>query len=101
MATDIDKYLSFALSLFLVFGLSFETPVVQMVLVRMGIVSMQKMIDFRPYFIVISFVIAAIVTPPDVISQLMLAIPLCLLYQFGIFLARYVTPQENQDEAAS
>jgi sec-independent protein translocase protein TatC len=101
MATDIDKYLSFALSLFLVFGLSFETPVVQMVLVRMGIVSMQKMIDFRPYFIVISFVIAAIVTPPDVISQLMLAIPLCLLYQFGIFLARYVTPQESQDEAAS
>jgi sec-independent protein translocase protein TatC len=67
----------------------------------MGIVSMQKMIDFRPYFIVISFVIAAIVTPPDVISQLMLAIPLCLLYQFGIFLARYVTPRENQDEAAS
>lgn len=101
MATDIDKYLSFALSLFLVFGLSFETPVVQMVLVRMGIVSMQKMIDFRPYFVVISFVIAAIVTPPDVISQLMLAIPLCLLYQFGIFLARYVTPQESQDEAAS
>jgi sec-independent protein translocase protein TatC len=101
MATDIDKYLSFALSLFLVFGLSFETPVVQMVLVRMGIVSMQKMIDFRPYFIVISFVIAAIVTPPDVISQLMLAIPLCLLYQFGIFLARYVTPRENQDEGSS
>lgn len=100
MATDIDKYLSFALSLFLVFGLSFETPVVQMVLVRMGIVSMQKMIDFRPYFIVISFVIAAIVTPPDVISQLMLAIPLCLLYQFGIFLARYVTPRENQDEGS-
>ena len=101
MATDIDKYLSFALSLFLVFGLSFETPVVQMVLVRMGIVSMQKMIDFRPYFIVISFVIAAIVTPPDVISQLMLAIPLCLLYQFGIFLARYVTPRENEDDANS
>ena len=94
MATDIDKYLSFALSLFLVFGLSFETPVVQMVLVRMGIVSMKKMIDFRPYFIVIAFVIAAIVTPPDVISQLMLAIPLCLLYQFGIFLARYVTPRD-------
>lgn len=98
MATDIDKYLSFALSLFLVFGLSFETPVVQMVLVRMGIVSMKKMIDFRPYFIVIAFVIAAIVTPPDVISQLMLAIPLCLLYQFGIFLARYVTPRDQQDD---
>ena len=101
MATDIDKYLSFALSLFLVFGLSFETPVVQMVLVRMGIVSMQKMIDFRPYFIVIAFVIAAVVTPPDVISQLMLAIPLCLLYQFGIFLARYITPRGKDDESDS
>jgi sec-independent protein translocase protein TatC len=100
MATDIDKYLSFALSLFLVFGLSFETPVVQMVLVRMGIISMQKMIDFRPYFIVIAFVIAAIVTPPDVISQLMLAIPLCLLYQFGIFLARYVTPRAQEEESS-
>lgn len=101
MATDIDKYLSFALSLFLVFGLSFETPVVQMVLVRMGIVSIQKMIDFRPYFIVIAFVIAAVVTPPDVISQLMLAIPLCLLYQFGIFLARYITPRGKDEESDS
>jgi len=101
MATDIDKYLSFALSLFLVFGLSFETPVVQMVLVRMGIVSIQKMIDFRPYFIVIAFIIAAVVTPPDVISQLMLAIPLCLLYQFGIFLARYITPRGKDEESDS
>ena len=92
MATDIDKYLSFALSLFLVFGLSFETPVVQMVLIRMGVVSLQKMIDFRPYFIVAAFVVAAIVTPPDVISQLMLAIPLCLLYQLGIWLSGWVTP---------
>lgn len=101
MATDIDKYLSFALSLFLVFGLSFETPVVQMVLVRMGIVSIQKMVDFRPYFIVIAFVIAAVVTPPDAISQLMLAIPLCLLYQFGIFLACYITPREKDEENAA
>ena len=101
MATDIDKYLSFALSLFLVFGLSFETPVVQMVLVRMGIVSLQKMKDFWPYFVVAAFVVAAIVTPPDVISQLMLAIPLCLLYQFGLLLARWVTPQEVAEAEAS
>ncbi len=99
MATDIDKYLSFALSLFLVFGLSFETPVVQMVLVRLGVVSLQKMKDFRSYFIVIAFVIAAIVTPPDVISQLMLAIPLCLLYQLGIYLAGWITPEKRADEA--
>lgn len=103
MATDIDKYLSFALSLFLVFGLSFETPVVQMVLVRMGIVSLQKMKDFWPYFVVSAFVVAAIVTPPDVISQLMLAIPLCLLYQFGLVLARWVTPSaqaQSEDTTA-
>lgn len=96
MATDIDKYLSFAISLFLVFGVSFETPVVQMVLVRMNIVSLQKMRDFRSYFIVIAFVVAAIVTPPDVVSQLLLAIPLCLLYQLGIYLAAWITPK-NQD----
>ncbi len=96
MATDIDKYLSFAISLFLVFGVSFETPVVQMVLVRMNIVSLQKMRDFRSYFIVIAFVVAAVVTPPDVVSQLLLAIPLCLLYQLGIYLAAWITPK-NQD----
>ncbi len=87
MATDIDKYFSFAISLFFVFGISFETPVVQMILVRVGLVTVERMISFRPYFIVISFIIAAIVTPPDVISQLMLAIPLCLLFQIGIWMS--------------
>jgi len=101
MATDIDKYLSFALSLFLVFGLSFETPVVQMVLIRMGVVSLQKMIEFRPYFIVAAFVVAAIVTPPDVISQLMLAIPLCLLYQLGIWLSGWITPKASEASSPS
>ncbi|MFM1928657.1 MAG: hypothetical protein RIR28_1240 [Pseudomonadota bacterium] len=57
--------------------------------------SLQKMIDFRPYFIVAAFVVAAIVTPPDVISQLMLAIPLCLLYQLGIWLSGWVTPTDR------
>jgi sec-independent protein translocase protein TatC len=95
MATDIDKYLSFVLTLFLVFGLSFETPVVEMVLVRLGIVSIEKLREFRPYFIVIAFVIAAIVTPPDVISQFMLAVPMILLYEFGIFMSRYITPREK------
>lgn len=100
MATDIDKYLSFVLTLFIVFGLSFETPVVEMVLVRLGIVSIEKLREFRPYFIVIAFVIAAIVTPPDVISQFMLAVPMILLYEFGIFMSRYITPREKVAEAA-
>jgi sec-independent protein translocase protein TatC len=100
MATDIDKYLSFVLTLFIVFGLSFETPVVEMVLVRLGVVSIEKLREFRPYFIVIAFVIAAIVTPPDVISQFMLAVPMILLYEFGIFMSRYITPRENVTETA-
>jgi sec-independent protein translocase protein TatC len=95
MATDIDKYFSFAISLFFVFGLSFETPVVQMILVRMEIVTVEKMISFRPYFIVISFVIAAIVTPPDIISQLMLAVPLCFLFQLGIWLSVWFQQKKN------
>jgi sec-independent protein translocase protein TatC len=98
MATDIDKYLSFVLTLFLVFGLSFETPVVEMVLVRLGMVSIEKLREFRPYFIVVAFVIAAIVTPPDVISQFMLAVPMILLYEFGIFMSRYITPREARQE---
>jgi sec-independent protein translocase protein TatC len=104
MATDIDKYLSFVITLFLVFGLSFETPIVQMVLVKMGIVSIQKLKDFRSYFIVIAFIIAAIVTPPDVISQFMLAIPMILLYELGIFMSRWITPRpktQGQNSSAT
>jgi sec-independent protein translocase protein TatC len=100
MATDIDKYLSFVITLFLVFGLSFETPVVEMVMVRLGIVTIEKLKNFRSYFIVIAFIIAAIVTPPDVISQFMLAIPMILLYEFGIFMSRWITPREKLEEAA-
>jgi len=96
MATDIDKYFNFAISLFFVFGLAFETPVVQMILVRMGVVTIESMIKFRPFFIVISFVIAAIVTPPDVISQLMLAVPLCLLFQLGIWLSVWFTKKGDE-----
>lgn len=98
MATDIDKYLSFVITLFMVFGLSFETPVVEMVLVRLGIVSLEKLRAFRSYFIVIAFIIAAIVTPPDVISQFMLAVPMILLYEFGLWMSRYITPREKRSE---
>ena len=84
------------ISLFFIFGLAFETPVVQMILVKMGVVTIDKMITFRPFFIVISFVIAAIVTPPDIISQLMLAIPLCLLFQLGIWLSVWFTKKNNK-----
>jgi len=87
VAPDIENYLDFVLMMCLAFGLTFEVPVVVIVLVRMGIVSVEKLKAIRSYVIVGAFVIAAIVTPPDIMSQLFLAVPLCLLYEVGILLA--------------
>jgi sec-independent protein translocase protein TatC len=97
MMTDIDKYLSFVLTMFVAFGLTFETPVVVVVLVRMGVVSLDKLKSMRPYVIVGAFVIGAVFTPPDVISQCLLAIPLWILFELGLLLARFVTvPQRGE-----
>lgn len=90
-APDIEAYLSFVMTMFLAFGLSFEVPVALVVLVKLGVVSVEKLKEWRSYFIVGAFVIAAIVTPPDVVSQLALAIPMCLLYEIGILAARLVS----------
>ncbi len=101
MATDIDKYLSFAMTTFLAFGLTFEVPVVVVVLVKLGMVRIKKLKEIRPYVIVGAFVIAAVVTPPDILSQLLLAIPLCLLYELGILVARFYEPKlDPEDEVA-
>ena len=88
--TDIDKYLSFVMASFIAFGVTFEVPVVVIVLVRMGIVELATLKEWRPYVIVGAFVIGAIFTPPDIVSQLFLAVPLCLLYELGMLLARLV-----------
>ena len=101
MSTDIDKYLSFAMSTFLAFGITFEVPVVVVVLVKMGIVSIEKLREIRPYVIVGAFIIAAIVTPPDVLSQLLLAIPMCILYELGLFIARFYLPKTESAEEKS
>jgi sec-independent protein translocase protein TatC len=87
---DIEAYFSFVLTMFLAFGVTFEIPIVVIVLVRMGVVSLEKLRDARPYVIVGAFVVAAVVTPPDVLSQFMLAVPMCILYEAGLFLARFV-----------
>ena len=84
---DIENYLDFVMSMCLAFGASFEVPVVVVILVRMGVVSLEKLRSVRSYVIVGAFVIAAIVTPPDVVSQLALAIPMCLLYELGLLVA--------------
>ncbi len=87
-APDIEAYLGFVISMFIAFGLAFEVPIVVIVLARMNVVTIDKLKDFRSYFIVLAFIIAAIVTPPDVVSQLALAIPMCILYEIGIWAAQ-------------
>ena len=84
---DIENYLDFVMSMCLAFGATFEVPVVVVILVRMGIVSIEKLKSIRSYVVVGAFVIAAIVTPPDVVSQLALAIPMCLLFELGLLVA--------------
>lgn len=87
VAPDIDSYFGFVMTMFIAFGITFEVPIVVIVLVRMGLVTVEKLKEIRPYVIVGAFVIAAIVTPPDIMSQLLLAVPLCLLYEIGLWVA--------------
>jgi sec-independent protein translocase protein TatC len=89
-APDIEQYLNFVMTMFLAFGVTFEVPVAVVLLVKFGIVSLEKLKEFRPYAIVGAFVIAAVVTPPDVTSQILLAVPMCLLFELGLLLARFV-----------
>ena len=98
-APDIEQYLSFVLTMFTAFGVTFEVPVVVIVLVRFGLVTIEKLKEARPYVIVGAFVVAAVVTPPDVVSQLMLAIPLCLLYELGILAARFIGGPVTRSES--
>jgi sec-independent protein translocase protein TatC len=99
---DISSYVEAILSLYIAFGCAFQVPIVVMLLVRFEMVTIEKLRSFRGYFIVLSFVVAAVLTPPDVVSQLALAIPMCLLYEIGIVAARYFVkhskaPEENTD----
>lgn len=84
---DIENYLDFVMSMCLAFGAAFEVPVVVVILVRMGLVSVEKFKSMRRYAVVVAFVISAIVTPPDAVSMLALAIPMCLLFELGLLLA--------------
>ena len=105
VAPDIEAYFNFVLGMFLAFGVAFETPVVVVVLAITGLVKVEQLREWRGYVVVGIFVIAAVITPPDVVSQLALAIPMCLLYEVGIFVAQLVTrrkasgavPEANPD----
>jgi sec-independent protein translocase protein TatC len=103
---DVASYVEAILSLYIAFGLAFQVPIVVMLLARFNIVSIQKMKEFRGYFVVLAFVIAAVVTPPDVISQLALAVPMCILYEVGLWGAKWFNkaskaPAEDAEGAAA
>lgn len=100
-APDIEAYLGFVLSMFLAFGAAFEVPVAVVVLARLGVVTVEKLRQFRGYFIVLAFIIAAVLTPPDVVSQLALAIPMCLLYEVGIWAAQIFNKHTAAPEEAA
>lgn len=97
-APDIEQYFSFVMTMFLAFGTTFEVPVVVVLLVRFDVVSLDKLREMRGYAVVGAFVIAAVVTPPDVTSQILLAVPMCLLYEFGLLLARFAAKSAAPEE---
>ena len=98
MATDIDKYLSFVLGMFVAFGATFEVPIVVVLLHRMGVVSLAQLKSARPYVIGGAFVVSAVITPPDVLSQVLMAVPLVILYEFGLLAARLFKPVARDGE---
>ena len=99
-APDIEAYLSFVLTMFIAFGITFEIPIVVILLVRFGLVTIEQLTEWRSYVILGNAVIAAVITPPDVVSMLALLIPMCLLYEVGLFVARYITPRDKAVESS-
>ncbi|QID18767.1 twin-arginine translocase subunit TatC [Nitrogeniibacter mangrovi] len=100
-APDIEQYLSFVMTMFLAFGITFEVPVIVILLTKFGIVERSKLKEARPYVVVGAFVIAAVVTPPDMISQFMLAVPMWMLFELGLILAKYVSQDSAADDEVS
>jgi sec-independent protein translocase protein TatC len=98
---DIGTYLSFVMNMFIAFGITFQVPVVVIILVRMGVVTVAKLKEIRPYVVVGAFIVAAVVTPPDVTSQVLLAVPVCLLYEAGILVATFTAKREAEAESSS
>ena len=94
-APDIDAYFTFVLTMFLAFGVTFEIPIVVILLVRFGLVTVEQLVEWRSYVILGNAVVAAVITPPDVVSMLALLIPMCLLYEMGLFVARFVHKREE------
>jgi len=101
MMTDINEYLSFVLKLFFAFGAAFEVPIATILLVYTGITSKKALTSKRPYIIVAAFVVGMLLTPPDVVSQVMLAVPIWLLFELGVIFSGYFVRQKSTEEARS
>ena len=99
--TDISKYLDFVMTLFLAFGLTFEVPIATIILVASGITTADKLASWRPYIVVGAFALGMLLTPPDVISQTLLALPMWLLFELGIVLSRILVKEKEMDQATS
>lgn len=99
--TDIGNYLDFVTTMFVSFGLAFEVPIAVVVLVKFNLVKIEMLKEARSYVIVGAFIVGAILTPPDVISQIMLAIPLWLLYEAGVFVAKFIQPRGDDNQLDS
>ncbi len=97
MMTDITHYLDFVMLMFFAFGLCFEVPVAVVILAAVGIVDIAKLRNVRRYAIVAAFAVAALITPPDITSMVLLAIPMCLLYELGILAVRWLLPKKAAD----
>jgi sec-independent protein translocase protein TatC len=100
VAPDIEQYLSFVMTMFLAFGVTFEVPIVVLLLVKTGLVTVKQLREARRYVIVGAFVVAAVVTPPDVTSQIMLALPMCVLYELGVLIAAVMVRRQATGEAS-
>ena len=96
---DMGQYFSFIVRVLLAFGFSFEVPIAVILLVATGLASYQKLASMRPYIIVLAFVVGMVLTPPDIVSQIMLAIPLWLLYELGLWLSRIIVKTKQEDSS--
>ncbi len=96
--TDISKYLDFVITLFMAFGITFEVPIATIILCATGITTPKKLASYRPYIIVGAFALGMVLTPPDVISQTLLALPMWILFEVGIFFARILLPEKEAGE---
>lgn len=97
---DVASYVEAVLGLYIAFAAAFQVPIIVILLVKVGLVTVKQLTDFRGYFIVVAFIVAAVITPPDVVSQLALAVPMCLLYEIGIWAARFFVKKKDEQPQA-